>query len=533
MSTVVAAGRRPTRMPAMPHWSGFAFVLALLAAWELVGVTGIAGNGTVPALHDVLSQLWTDRSLYPANIAATAKEAALGFLFGNVVAIALALGFLLSGLVERSFIGLMIVLYATPPIAAAPVLAVAFDPGTAKVALSALMVVFPTLINTVLGLRSVDHATVDLIEVYGGNRFTVLRRARIRAALPSMAVGLQIAAPSALLGAILGEFLGGDSGLGVFMLNSLAQFEAARTWGAGLVATVLASSLFFLFRMLARRLAAVNAAPTVGVGAASAPVRGPLRRRVAVAGGQFVLGLAVVIGAWYAFVDGLGLDPLFAKTPDAVWSAITSCPDAHRIWAALGATTPLALAGLAGGLLAASIGAVLFVLVPSLERATLPVALVLQSVPLTAMAPVLITMFGRGAVVCVVIATIVAFFPSLVTIGEGLRRAPSAALDVLDVYGASRTTAMWRVRIPYAIPSFLAAARLVAPLALLGVMIAEWLATGTGLGGDLQNARFQLEFDVMWAEAAVATAFAVAAYLLIGLLEHGASRRFGTLGGGR
>jgi ABC-type nitrate/sulfonate/bicarbonate transport system permease component len=210
-----------------------------------------------------------------------------------------------------------------------------------------------------------------------------------------------------------------------------------------------------------------------------------------------------------------------------VWSIITG-PSAGRIWHAFGQTVPVTIAGLAGGLLAASAGAIVFVLLPSMERATLPLALVLQSVPLAASAPVLITIFGRGVAVTIIIATIVTFFPSLVTVVEGLRRVPSASVDVLDVYGASRWTTMWRVRIPYAVPAFLAAARLVAPLALLGVMIAEWLATGTGLGGDMQNARFLVEFGIVWAEAAVATAFAVVAYLLIGVAENIANRRFGT-----
>jgi ABC-type nitrate/sulfonate/bicarbonate transport system permease component len=235
----------------------------------------------------------------------------------------------------------------------------------------------------------------------------------------------------------------------------------------------------------------------------------------------------VVIGAWYLFVDGLGLNPLFAKTPSDVWSIITG-PSAGRIWHAFGQTVPVTIAGLAGGLLAASAGAIVFVLLPSFERASLPLALVLQSVPLAASAPVLIIIFGRGVAVTIIIATIVTFFPSLVTVVEGLRRVPPASVDVLDVYGASRWTTMWRVRIPYAVPAFLAAARLVAPLALLGVMIAEWLATGTGLGGDMQNARFLVEFGIVWAEAAVATAFAVAAYLLIGVAEAIANRRFGT-----
>jgi sulfonate transport system permease protein len=525
--TAVTITHNRVRPASFEHWPVVAILLGALVVWELVGDLNLLGQQTVPSLHAVISQLWQDRSLYPANLAATGKEAVLGFLIGNAIAISLAYLFVLFAPAERALMGLMIALYSMPAIAALPVLAAAFSANTAKVTLAAMMVMFPTLINTLLGLRSVDRAMIDVIDVFGGNRLTVMRRARARAALPSLILGLQISAPAALLGAVLAEFVGGTKGLGVFMLNSLAEFNAARTWGAGLVATVVASAAFFVFMFIGRRIARSNASPVIGLGPAMRAVGGSRWRRIVTISAQTVLGVVVVIGAWYLFVDGLGLNPLFAKTPSDVWSIITG-PSAGRIWHAFGQTVPVTIAGLAGGLLAASAGAIVFVLLPSFERATLPLALVLQSVPLAASAPVLIIIFGRGVAVTIIIATIVTFFPSLVTVVEGLRRVPPASVDVLDVYGASRWTTMWRVRIPYAVPAFLAAARLVAPLALLGVMIAEWLATGTGLGGDMQNARFLVEFGIVWAEAAVATAFAVAAYLLIGVAEAIANRRFGT-----
>jgi sulfonate transport system permease protein len=528
--TAVPISARRLRAPRWQHWPAVAILVGTLAIWEIVGDTNLLGQSTVPSLHDVVHQLWLDRSLYPSNLAATGKEAVLGFLIGNTIAISLAYLFVIFGPAERGLMGLMIALYSMPAIAALPVITAAFSANTAKVALAAMMVFFPTLINTLLGLRSVDQETIDVINVFGGNRLTVLRRARARAALPSVLLGLQISAPAAMLGAVLAEFVGGTNGIGVFMMNSLAQYNPARTWGSGLVATLVASAAFFLFMFAGRRIAASNTSPVVGLGPAIQQLSGPGWRRAGSVAAQLVFGLGVVIGAWYLFVKGFGLDPFFAKTPSDVWSVITG-PDAGRIWHAFGQTVPVTIAGLAGGLLAASVGAIVFVLLPNVQRGVLPLALVLQSIPLAASAPVLITIFGRGVAVEIIIATIVTFFPSLVTVLEGLRRVPPASVDVMEVYGASRWTTMWRVRIPYAIPSFLAAARLVAPLALLGVMIAEWLATGTGLGGDMQNARFLVEFGIVWAEAAVATAFAVLAYLLIGVAEAIANRRFGMAGG--
>jgi sulfonate transport system permease protein len=422
--------------------------------------------------------------------------------------------------------GLVVALFSMPIIAAAPVLAIAFDVGTAKVLLAALVVFFPPLINTLVGLRSVDRSLVDVIHAYGGNDWTVLRRARARAAVPGILVGLRIAAPAALLGAILGEYLGGEKGLGVFMLNSLAQFETARTWGAGLVSTALAGTAFAAFLLLGRRFATA-AAPTIGVGAAARPRRDVSGvRRLWVPLLDVVVAVVVVLGAWYGFVVLLALDPLFAKTPTDMARFFLHSDEAGRVWDALETTAPLAAIGLICGLATAMAGAILFVLVPSVERTVMPLALTLQSIPLVAMAPILVLLLGRGTLVSIVITVLVTFFPSLVTLTAGLRSAPRGAIDLLATYDASAWTVMRKVRLPHAFPYVLAAARLVAPLALLGVMISEWLATGTGLGGDLQNSRFLLDFDVVWAEATVATAFAVATYVIVGMLEGRAMRRF-------
>ena len=87
-----------------------------------------------------------------------------------------------------------------------------------------------------------------------------------------------------------------------------------------------------------------------------------------------------------------------------------------------------------------------------------------------------------------------------------------------------------RVSLPFALPYLFAAARLAAPRALLGVMIAEWLATGTGLGNLLNEARGRLDYGMIWAVAAVAVLLSVLLYEAAGLLERRVLRRFGAAG---
>jgi sulfonate transport system permease protein len=505
--------------------------LVVCGAWEILGRAGAFGPGALPPLSRVLLQLWRDRGVYPINLEATLKEAVVGFVIGNAVAILLAMLFVEAPLIEVAATGAVVALFSMPIIAAAPVLATAFSIDTAKVALASIAVFFPTLINTVVGLRAVDRSLIDTITAIGGNRWTVFRKARLRAALPGVLVGLQIAAPAALLGAILGEFLGGDKGMGVFMMNSMAQFETARTWGAGLVSTLIAALVFWFFGLIGRRSARQAALPTIGVGARSRGGGGnPGWSRALRAVGRVSLGFAVTIGLWYAFIFAFHLSPVVAKTPLDIVKFFTSGPQAaanrHLIATELAQSLPLAGIGLVSGLTAAYVGALLFIVRPNVERTAMPFLLVLQSVPLAAMAPLLVILLGRGALTTIVISLFVTFFASLVTITQGLRSAPSGARELLTVYNASTWTMLTKVQVPHAVPYVFAAARLAAPRALLGVMIAEWLATGRGLGYALVNARFLLQFDVVWATAVVATVFALLAYLAMALLETVATRKY-------
>ena len=131
-----------------------------------------------------------------------------------------------------------------------------------------------------------------------------------------------------------------------------------------------------------------------------------------------------------------------------------------------------------------------------------------------------------GIATTLVVTVAVTFFPAFITIAQGLSQVPKPALDLLDVYGASRMQKLRFVSLPSSLPHVCAAARLVAPAALLGVMIAEWLATGYGLGNLLNEARGELDYGMIWAVAFVAIAVSVAFYQFVRLIETHILRRF-------
>jgi ABC-type nitrate/sulfonate/bicarbonate transport system permease component len=131
---------------------------------------------------------------------------------------------------------------------------VTFNGQTPKIILAAMSVFFTTLVGMLLGLRSADKTALDVIHAYGGGQTQMLTKVRIRSALPSLFAALRIAAPAAILGAIIGEYLGGESGLGIAMIASETAVNIERTWAIALVATGLAGVAYGITALIGRRL---------------------------------------------------------------------------------------------------------------------------------------------------------------------------------------------------------------------------------------------------------------------------------------
>jgi sulfonate transport system permease protein len=505
-----------------------AAVLALAALWEVVGRLP-ASAGVFPSLTGVLTQAWTDRDLYPPNAAVTLRNAALGFVYGNAVAIALALAFNLVPVLGRLTRGLLVTVYCLPLIVLAPIIGVSFDGDTPKVVLAALAVVFPTFVSTTIGLRSAEGILQDVVRGMGGGRWAVLTRVQLRACVPDLLAGLRVAAPGAILGAMLGEFLGGSKGLGALLVATMPQAFPERLWGVGLSATVVAAASYALFAALGRFVSSRQQSPTVAVTSMVPHQRvGLLPEPV-----WTLASIAVVLGAWVGYLAVTDLPSTFAKGPADVWRYLLTAPAAgqHRTMFldALAITVPRAVVGLVIGLLLAFVLATVLSLSRSLSSALLPVALVSQSMPLVALTPLLVIVLGRGNLTVFAITASVTFFPSFVTVAQGLRSTPSAAVDVLRVYNASSWVVLWKVAAPGALPHLIESARLAIPRALLGVILAEYLALGTGVGSLILQARGRLEFSLLWSVAVVVTLLSVLAYAGVGVVERWSRRRFGAV----
>lgn len=509
-------------MPLERRVPGWLVAVLLLTAWEAVGRLGLVASGALPAPSAILARLWADRADYPGHVWATLQASTLGFLAGNAIAIAAGTAFVLWPRLSRLARGLNIAIFALPPIAIAPILALTLEGIAPRVVLAALGVYFVTMSATVVGLTQYDGRASDVVRAYGGGRGAVLRFVQARGAVPAVLAGFRIAAPNAVLGAILAEFGGGGRwGLGAYLLGSLGRADPARLWGIGLVATLIAGLSYALFAAISARTLgasrAVTLNPSAPPGTEAAADSLPLR--VALAAGSVALPFLV----WWAFLRLLAVPPMLGKSPLDVFAYVLSGPQSAtvqaKLLAALGQTLPITVAGLALGMAFAFALAVTSRLTPGFTRTFMPMALVTQTMPLVALTPLLVLVLGRGTAVTLWVTVSVTFFPAYVLMAQGLALVPRTALDLPRAYGAGAWSELRLVAIPASAPWIFAALRLTAPRALLGVMIAEWLATGRGLGNLLNQSRGYLDFGMIWTVATVSVLVSVAFYQFVVAVE--------------
>ncbi|MDX6228323.1 MAG: hypothetical protein QOI76_1713 [Frankiales bacterium] len=246
---------------------------------------------------------------------------------------------------------------------------------------------------------------------------------------------------------------------------------------------------------------------------------------------SMVFAIAVLLAVWLGFIKFFAVNPLVAKSPIDVYHYLVTDADAGSHWSTintgLGRTLLDAGVGFSAGLVVAFVVAVLFVLSQTIEAAFLPIAMIIRSVPLVAMTPVITLVFGRGLLGTTVVSGIVVFFPSLVIMVFGLRSAPRQAADLCRAYGASPWMTLRKVALPSALPSIFASARIAVPGALIGALLAEWLATGKGLGAQMLSDGATFLYDDLWASVVVITVTSVLIYAAVGVLETAVLARFG------
>ena len=238
---------------------------------------------------------------------------------------------------------------------------------------------------------------------------------------------------------------------------------------------------------------------------------------------QGLVAVVVLLTLWVAFLELLDVSPYVGKGPLDVYRFLfvgdDAAADRAEVLRMLGVTLGDAALGFVSGLVAAVVLACLVVSSRGVAGTVMPVAMLLRSVPLIAMTPVLSMALGRGTVTVAVIGGIVVLFPALVSMVFGLRSASPLMHDVVAVYGGSRWAALRLVDLPSSLPAFFASVRISVPGAITGALIAEWLATGQGIGYGVVSALGRAQNDKVWALVVVVTVVSLVLYTLAQAVE--------------
>ena len=244
-----------------------------------------------------------------------------------------------------------------------------------------------------------------------------------------------------------------------------------------------------------------------------------------------LFSLVVVTVLWVFALWAFDVSPYIGKNPLDVFNFLFTVDTASEnqvlVATALGQTMYDASIGFAVGITLASLIAVLFALSKGIEQALMPIAMLLRSVPLIAMTPIIILIFGREQLTVAVMGAIVVLFPALVNIVFGLRSVSPVMADLVEVYGANKLKQLRTVAFPSSLPAFFAALKISVPGAITGALLVEWLATGTGIGYGIVSAVGRAKAGEVWAYVVVITVVSIVLYNLLALLEDYVLERFG------
>jgi NitT/TauT family transport system permease protein len=228
-------------------------VLLLLLLWWQAVVQFDIKPFIAPSPVAVAEVLVERFGILMANLLPTAIEAVCGFVLGNIAAIALATVFVYSRTTEEALFPVSVMINSIPVVAKAPILVLLLGNGLEpKIAIAAIICFFPTLVNMARGLRDVRPEQLELMRILSATSSEIFFRIRVPNALPYLFSALKIASSTAVIGAIVGEWIGSNSGIGALILQATYAFDSPLLYATIVVGSVF-SALFFGVISLAER----------------------------------------------------------------------------------------------------------------------------------------------------------------------------------------------------------------------------------------------------------------------------------------
>jgi ABC-type nitrate/sulfonate/bicarbonate transport system permease component len=230
--------------------------------------------------------------------------------------------------------------------------------------------------------------------------------------------------------------------------------------------------------------------------------------------------VAVVVALlvlWEAYVAASGISPLVLPSPSRILGALVDFRD--LAWSHTVPTIIETVIGFAVSVAAAIGFAVAMDQTPAIRRAVYPLLVGSQTVPIVAIAPLIVIWFGFGLLPKVIVIVLVTFFPITVALLDGFASPSRDALDLMRTLGASERQVFLKLRWPAALPSFFTGLRIAATYAVVGAIFAEYVGAFQGLGIWMQLSRNAFRADLVFVAILIATVLAVLLFVAVGLLE--------------
>ena len=229
--------------------------------------------------------------------------------------------------------------------------------------------------------------------------------------------------------------------------------------------------------------------------------------------------LIVLLGAWELFARQSGVSALVLPAPSAVAAALWTGLASGYFWPHIVSTLQALVLGLAAGAAIGLLAGMALAEFEFLDRVLTPYVVVSQVVPKLALAPLFVLWFGFGMLPTVLITALICFFPLMENTLTGLRQVDAQRLQLFQMLGATRMQTLLRLKLPTGLPAILAGLRVAVVLALVGVVVAEFMGASKGLGAVIIAAQGMMDTTLMFAALVLVAVIGLLLYQLCLVLE--------------
>ena len=244
------AARKPPRART-PFPVAAATLVGLIILWQIVVIVFNVPNFLLPSPVSILRDMIATWRELLRTTAVTSYETLLGFALSVMIGVPLAVALAASKAFERAVYPLIVASQAIPKVSVAPLFLVWFGYGLKpKIIIVVLVTFFPIVINSVVGLKSLSHNMLNLARSMGATSTQVFWRFQLPNALPGIFAGLKVASVLAIIGAIVAEFVGADSGLGYVIMNAAADINVPHQFSAVVLLSVIGMVFFWIIERI-------------------------------------------------------------------------------------------------------------------------------------------------------------------------------------------------------------------------------------------------------------------------------------------